>query len=93
MFGIERNRLVSIEIGKYVQVQSLDIPESGLSLHLKDFGNVKVLRTKFKNEYRYYITYTPKTDSLSQLTYQDFKHIHDKHWQIERFHRAVKQVC
>jgi len=93
MFGIERNRLVSQKKGKYVQVQSLNIPESGLLLHLKEFGNVKVFRTIFKNEYRYYIMYKPKTDELIQLAYQDFKQIHDNHWGIERFHRAIKQVC
>ncbi len=93
LFAIERNRLVSIEKGHYVQVQLLNIPESGLSLHLKNFGNVKVFRTLFKNEYRYDIMYVPKAEKLNQLTYQDFKRIHDNHWQIERFHRAVKQVC
>jgi len=31
LFAIERNRLVSIEKGTYVQVKQLDIPESGLS--------------------------------------------------------------
>lgn len=93
MFAIERNRLVSIEKGTYVQIQSLNLPESGLSLYLKGFGNVKVFRTTFKNEYRYYIMSVPKNDKLNQLNYHDFKVIHDNHWQIERFHRAVKQVC
>jgi len=93
MFAIKGNRLVSIEKGKYVQVQNVSIPESGLSLHLKDFGNIKVFRTIFKDEYRYYIMYAPNIEKLNQLTYKDFKHIHDNHWQIETYHRAIKQVC
>jgi hypothetical protein len=94
MFAIERNRLVSLEKGTYVKIQALDdIPESGLLVHLKGFGGVKVFRTVFKNESRYYIMYTPQTNKLPILTYQYFKQIHDHHWQIERFHRALKQVC
>ncbi len=93
MFAIERNRLVSLEKGTYIRVQSLNIPKSGLVLYLKGFATVKVFRTIFKDEYRYYIIHTPKNETLDNLTYQDFKIIHDNHWQIERFHRAVKQVC
>ena len=30
---------------------------------------------------------------LQQLKRQDFRRIHDSHWQIESFHRVIKQVC
>jgi hypothetical protein len=46
------NRSVALEHGKYVQVQSLDIPEDGLIVYLKKVGRVKVFRTVFKNEFR-----------------------------------------
>jgi len=36
---------------------------------------------------------TPENETLDKLTYPDFQIIHDNHWQIEQFHRAVKQVC
>jgi hypothetical protein len=100
LFAIEQNRLVSIEKGTYIQVQTLEtIPESGLVVYLKEFGKVKLFRTVFKNEFRHYILYLPETeteietDRFSKLTYEDFKNIHDNHWHIEQFHRAVKQVC
>ncbi len=55
LFALEANRSVSVERGgKYVQVQSLDIPTDGLIVYLKQVGQVKVFRTVFKNEFRYY---------------------------------------
>ena len=93
MFAVERNRLVSVKKGTYVQIQSLEVPVSGLKAYLRGFGFVKIFRTVFKNEYRYYIMHTPTPEETDNLTYEDFKIIHDSHWNIEQFHRAVKQVC
>jgi hypothetical protein len=62
-------------------------------VYLKEFGMGKRFRTVFKNEYRYDILYVPNFEQLNQLTYSDFKVVHNNHWNIEQFHRAVKQVC
>jgi hypothetical protein len=48
LFALQPNRSVALEHGKYVQVQSLDIPEDGLIVYLKKVGRVKVFRTVFK---------------------------------------------
>lgn len=93
LFGIADNRQVSLERGKLVQVKSLDIPEEGLVVYLKEFGQVKVFCQPFKNELRYYIMYLPELEALHQLTHVQFKQVHDEHWQIECFHRVIKQVC
>ena len=100
MFGIEANRLVSVEKGTWLQVQKLDIPEDGLLVWLKDFGHVKVFRTLLKNQKRHYVTSIPEDDSSNDkaqhtkaLNYVDFKNWHDAHWHIEQYHRAIKQVC
>lgn len=66
--AVERNRLVSVEKGTYVQIQQLDIPESGLVCYLKEFDTVKVFRTVFKNEYRYYTLYASSLEQLKKLT-------------------------
>lgn len=67
--GIAKNRQVSINSGKYTQVQSLEIPDDGLVVHLKKFGHVKVFRRTFKNETeRYYIMYLPETEATQQIT-------------------------
>ena len=42
LFGIAENRKVSLARGSDVQVQSLEIPDAGLVVYLKEFGWVKV---------------------------------------------------
>lgn len=94
LFGVEKNRTVSNEPGKYCQVSTLEIPDEGLMSHLKEFGFVKLFRKDFKKEdSRHYILYLPDEDTLNQITRSEFITIHDTHWEIETFHRAIKQVC
>jgi hypothetical protein len=37
--------------------------------------------------------YLPDEEALNQITKSEFVTIHDTHWAIESFHRAIKQVC
>jgi hypothetical protein len=92
--------LVSVEKGTWVQVQALDIPSDGLIVWLRDFGQVKLFRTYLKDQARHYVMYLPddkdapndgeKFDTLKQV---EFDKPHSQHWQIEQYHRAIKQVC
>lgn len=93
LFGIAENRKVALARGSDVQVQSLEIPDAGLVVYLKEFGWVKVFCQNFKNEVRHYLMYLPNLETLPQLTRQQFRQVHDQHWQIETFHRVIKQVC
>ena len=94
LMGIAKNRLVTINGQKPIQVQALEIPDEGLLVHLKKFGNVKVFRKQFKNEVtRYYIMYLPDLEATKQLTRVEFKKYRELHWGIECYHRALKQVC
>lgn len=94
LFGIEKNRTVSNEPGKYCQVSNLEIPEEGFITHLRGFGFIKLFRKVFKKEdSRHYILYLPSLETLKELTRSEFITIHDTHWGIETFHRAIKQVC
>jgi hypothetical protein len=45
--GLAKNRLVRSDKGKYVKINSLDIPEDGLIVKLKGFGQVKVFERIF----------------------------------------------
>lgn len=62
---------------------------------------VKVFRTHLKNQVRHYAIYLPQNDEdekngnnpLIHFSKADFKMLHDQHWQIEQFHRTIKQVC
>jgi len=100
LFAVESNRLVSEEKGGWIQVQDLTIPEDGLTVWLKDFGQVKVFRTRLKNQKRHYIVHLPTQvnsdtlcDRLEQFSRDGFTQWHDTHWKIEQFHRTIKQVC
>lgn len=93
LFALEANRSVSLDGGMYVKIKSLDIPQNGLMVHLKKVGQVKVFRTVFKNEFRYYAMFVSNCEELYPISWSDFKIIHDQHWEIEQYHRVLKQVC
>lgn len=95
MFGIENNRIVSQIRGQYIQIQKFEdwSLEDSATLYLKDYGMVKVFRQLYKKSYRYYIMSTANLENLESVTVVDFNRTHDAHWSIERFHRAIKQVC
>ena len=92
--GLTKNRKVSLDGIEYTQVKDLKIPDTGLVVHLKNFGRVKVFRRTFKNEAeRYYITYLFDSNAVEQISQQEFNQWHSIHWGIECYHRAVKQLC
>ena len=93
VFAIKSNRTVSTEKGTGQQVQSLQIPQDGLVVWLKNYGNVKLFRTLLKNQTRHYVVYLPNQEKLTHFDYAAFELEHHKHWQIEQYHRAIKQLC
>ncbi len=93
LFALESNRLVSLAKGTWSQVQSLEIPEQGLTVWLRQFGLVKVFRMWLKDQPRHYAVYLPEPDQLAAFDRPAFVHRHDQHWQIEQYHRVLKQVC
>ena len=92
--GLAKNRSVRINKGKYVRIDSLDIPDGGLIVELKNFGKVKVFKRVFKNEItHYYALFFTDEDKLEEATRQDFRELFARHWGIEVYHRALKQLC
>ena len=53
----------------------------------------KVFRTSLKDQVRHYAMHLPDGETLSSLGRDRFLWLHDRHWQIEQYHRAIKQVC
>lgn len=92
-FALKSNRKVAIEQGKFVQLKDLEIKEEGLIVDLKEVGLVKVFTTRFKNETRYYAIFLPNYHELKKINREKFTIVHDQHWGIEQYHRALKQVC
>lgn len=93
LFAVENNRRVSIEKGRWVQVQQLDIPAEGRLVWLREYGEVKLFRTPLKDQQRHYVVYLPQSDAYLGFGQSAFKKLHDQHWQIEQYHRMIKQVC
>jgi len=93
LFALEGNRTVALEKGRWVQVQKLDIPDDGLVVWLKQFGPVKLFRTWLKDQPRHYAMFLPDADQLAAIDRPTFIGQHGKHWHIEQYHRAIKQVC
>ena len=92
MFAVKSNRTVSIQKGDYQPVQSLEIPEEGITVWLRNFGSVRLYRTRLKNELRHYVVYTPHAGS--EVSPQvGFNELHLHHWAIEEHQRALKQLC
>ena len=93
MFAVEANRTVSVEKGVWVQVQKLDVPDGGLMVWLRNFGQVKLFRTRLKDQLRHYVVCLPDGQGYSTFARPDFQKLHDQHWGIEQYHRLLKQVC
>lgn len=92
--GLAENRIVILEKGSEVRIDSLDIPDNGLIVKLKDFEKVKVFKRIFKNgNVRYYALFFSNKKQLEDATREDFRELFAQHWGIETYHRALKQLC
>ncbi len=92
--GLAKNRSVRTNKGKYVRIDSLDIPEDGLIVELKNFGEVKVFKRVFKNgTTHYYALFFIDKKELEEANRQNFRELFAIHWGIEVDHRALKQLC
>lgn len=94
LFGLEKNRVISTLPGQYQQVCTATVAAGGLLTHLKEFDFVKVFQTVDKeSNVRYYAYYCPDREQLTRAGQAEFERAHHDHWQVEVFHRTVKQVC
>ena len=93
LFAVESNRIVSVEKGMGAQAQTLDIPKDGLLVWLREFGQVKLFRTRLKDQLRHYVVYLPNADDYPTFTRTHFQPLRDQHWSIEQYHRTIKPVC
>ena len=46
-----------------------------------------------KDQVRHYISSLPDKEKTTDFDNKAFTEQHDRHWQIEKYHRAIKQVC
>jgi DDE_Tnp_1-associated len=70
---------VSLEKRTWVQVQKLDIPDEGLMVWLRNFGQIKLFRTRLKNQLRHYVVCLPDADGYNTFGCADFQKLHNQH--------------
>ena len=46
-----------------------------------------------EDQLRHYAVYLPNDEPLNSFGIKKFATLHDQHWMIEQYHRAIKQVC
>lgn len=87
--NLASNRQVSLVKNIYVSLADLNLAEKQVKqVWLKEYGFVLVSKTvDKKGDVRYLAT-----NDLTLTDYDDFLDHHDKRWQIEEFHRGVKQT-
>ena len=60
---------------------------------LRDFGQVKIVRTQFKDPLRHDIVCLPETSQLDTYQEHNFNIAHDAHGYMEQYHWAIKSLC
>jgi hypothetical protein len=83
---LKSNRPVSLKAGQQQAVSAVDIPDSGLTVHLRGYGMVKVFRTvdPHGNAEHWATSRLDMTDTQRQL-------LAERAWLVEVYHRALKQ--
>ena len=84
VMGLRKNRIVN----KGDRLDSLDIPEDGLRVHLRGYGWIFIFRFVAKNGRTDYIGTNSENPTREQVL--DFV---KRRWAIEVFHRELKQTC
>lgn len=84
VMGLRKNRVVN----KGEKLEDLNIPDAGLRIHLRGYGWITVFRFVSKNRRTDYVgtnMQNPTKDQIIALV--------RKRWEIEVFHRELKQTC
>ncbi len=85
---LKGNRQVNPEGKGLRAVSEIEIDESGTVVWLKGFGEIKVFRLIDKNgNAEHWATNKIEMTDLERVKYASFS------WQIEQFHRGIKQFC
>jgi putative transposase len=85
---LKKNRLVNPDKTGNVAIELLTIPPEGMTVHLKEYGFIKVFRIVSEDGDTHYWA----TDVLD-MQEEKRKELGKKAWKIEEYHRGIKQFC
>jgi hypothetical protein len=84
VMGLKSNR----HVNRKQELRTLDIPEQGVKVHLKGYGFITVFR---------FVSRDGRTDYVGtnqeNPTREEIKKIFKGRWEIEVYHRELKQTC
>jgi len=76
------------KVNRDVSLETLDIPDEGLQVHLRGYGWITVFKFVAKNGRIDYVA-----TNMKDPTCDDIKKIIKARWSIEVYHRELKQTC
>ncbi|MCA9508917.1 MAG: transposase [Myxococcales bacterium] len=82
--SLRKNR----KVNRDVTLETLEIPDEGLLIHLRGYGWVTVFKFEAKNGRIDFIT-----TNMKDPTRNEVKKIMEHRWSIEVYHREIKQTC
>lgn len=85
---LRKNRIVSLAAHEPTNLEKINIPSEGKVVHLRGYGLINVFKTVLTNGRVEYLA----TSNLN-LTAADVESIYGNRWQIEEYHRGLKQQC
>lgn len=89
IFGAKENRQVSITKNRYVSIADLDWSKTLIQkVWLKEFGYVLVAKIVVKDDDIRFLV----TNDLALTDIEDLKNHNEHRWNIETFHRGLKQT-
>jgi hypothetical protein len=88
LFGLKENRIVSETAHDSRPVRDVLSVAGDRQVHLRGYGQVRIIRRDDPHGVpRFYVT------SMLDLSPEEFDLHHGRHWSIETYHRAIKQLC
>jgi putative transposase len=85
---LKKNRLVNPDKTGNVAIELLSIPPEGMTVHLKEYGFIKVFRMVSRDgDTQYWAT------DVLDMKEEKRKELAKKAWKIEEYHRGIKQFC
>lgn len=82
--ALRKNR----KVNRDVSLETLDIPDEGLKVHLRGYGWVTVFKFVAKNGRIDYVS-----TNMQDPTREGVQKIMEARWSIEVYHRELKQTC
>lgn len=87
--NLKSNRQVSIVKNEYAAIADLELAEKQVrQVWLKEYGFVLVCKTVDRDGDVTYLA----TNDLDLIDYDEYVNHHNRRWQVEEFHRAIKQT-